>query len=291
MIKLNLDFIGIGAPKSGTTWLATILREHPEAFIPEGEELSYFNDKVPYFECIFNNRSKGLAWYEKQFASALPMQKKGEFSNVYMYDLMSCKRIKDFAPDVKLIVSLRNPVKMIYSQFWYMKSSISCGLQASVPEELFTNPDLKNFLEMGKFGALLQPYFDLFEKENIHVVFFDDLAASPETTARDLYTFLGIDPIFIPDSLKKKVNEARVSKSERLKKICGSGLAGLQKIGLGSIAEALITNKALAKLYGKVNYRKGYPPISLGLQNRLSAYYAQDIINLQSLLGRKIDWE
>jgi hypothetical protein len=36
-------FLGIGAPKCGTTWLAECLREHPQVFVPEVKEVVYFS--------------------------------------------------------------------------------------------------------------------------------------------------------------------------------------------------------------------------------------------------------
>lgn len=290
MAENFLDFIGIGAPKCGTTWLATLLREHPGAFVPEGEELSFFNDKIPYFECIFHNRPKGMDWYRKQFAPALPGQKRGELSNVYLYDAAAGERIRAFRPDIKLVVSLRDPVRMIHSQFWYMKSSVSCGLQAESPEELLADPVWRPFLAMGEYGARLAPYFDLFGREQIHVILFDDLVENPKRTARELFAFLGIDPDFIPPSLLRKVNAGRVSRSEGFKRLCGVGLTCLQRMGLGGVAERVVSNKALARLYGKMNYVKGTPPISSELQARLAAFYAADVGKLQKLIGRTVRW-
>ena len=37
-----LQFFGIGAQKSGTTWLYAYLKEHPQVFMPEIKELNYF---------------------------------------------------------------------------------------------------------------------------------------------------------------------------------------------------------------------------------------------------------
>ena len=39
------DFLGIGAQKAGTTWLAANLRRHPDVFIPERKELHFFDNK------------------------------------------------------------------------------------------------------------------------------------------------------------------------------------------------------------------------------------------------------
>ena len=43
------DFIGIGANKSGTTWVADMLQQHPEICLSEPKEVRYFN-KVGAFK-------------------------------------------------------------------------------------------------------------------------------------------------------------------------------------------------------------------------------------------------
>lgn len=43
-----MDFLVIGAPKAGTTWLCNMLKEHPEIYIPPIKELCYFNNKSLY---------------------------------------------------------------------------------------------------------------------------------------------------------------------------------------------------------------------------------------------------
>ena len=40
------DFIGIGAQKAGTTWLGHNLQLHPGVWMPEINELHYFNDRI-----------------------------------------------------------------------------------------------------------------------------------------------------------------------------------------------------------------------------------------------------
>ena len=40
------DFLGIGAQKSGTTWLSHNLRLHPQIRIPELKEVHYFDDRI-----------------------------------------------------------------------------------------------------------------------------------------------------------------------------------------------------------------------------------------------------
>ena len=64
----RIDFIGIGAPKSGTTWLADCLRRHPQIFVPEQKELMYFNPYQNAYDPIDNYRyGKPLQWYHDFF--------------------------------------------------------------------------------------------------------------------------------------------------------------------------------------------------------------------------------
>jgi len=42
----RINFIGIGAAKSATTWVADCLRGHPDIYLPAEKELNYFNKFV-----------------------------------------------------------------------------------------------------------------------------------------------------------------------------------------------------------------------------------------------------
>ena len=42
-MKPIVDFMGIGAQKAATTWLAQNLRQHPDVWIPPRKELHYFD--------------------------------------------------------------------------------------------------------------------------------------------------------------------------------------------------------------------------------------------------------
>jgi len=66
------DFLGIGTPKCGSTWLFFALGQHPKICLSEPKEINYFNqvdfatpyvhgkDKLPF---INPNFAKDLAWY------------------------------------------------------------------------------------------------------------------------------------------------------------------------------------------------------------------------------------
>ena len=65
----QIDFIGIGAPKCGTTWLSAQLDAHPQIMFAPDKEVYYFADTLlrrmagKELGCF----ERGEAWYHEQF--------------------------------------------------------------------------------------------------------------------------------------------------------------------------------------------------------------------------------
>ena len=45
-----INFLGIGAPKSATTWLAACMTDHPQIYIPAVIEVSFFSAEEKWTE-------------------------------------------------------------------------------------------------------------------------------------------------------------------------------------------------------------------------------------------------
>jgi hypothetical protein len=87
----RIDFIGIGAPKCGTTWLSAQLEAHPQiGFAPE-KEVYYFADTIlrrvakQELRCF----DRGETWYHEQFPPA-----GGAISSRGNFVLLTCIRRK-----------------------------------------------------------------------------------------------------------------------------------------------------------------------------------------------------
>ena len=96
----KLDFIVIGAQKSGTTSLHEYLSRHPEIGVGTKKELHYF-DKDKYFK-------KGINYsdYHEFFDFKEGKKVYGETTPSYIYKEKFIDRIKEYNPDIKLIVLL-----------------------------------------------------------------------------------------------------------------------------------------------------------------------------------------
>ena len=69
----RIDFIGVGAPKCGTTWLSAQLEAHPQIGFAPDNEVYYFADTIlrriagKELRCF----ERGDAWYHEQFPAAV----------------------------------------------------------------------------------------------------------------------------------------------------------------------------------------------------------------------------
>ena len=87
--------IGVGAPRAGTTWLDTVLRQHPSIQMPHNvKELWFFSSKY----------TKGIDWYLSHF---LPFKTEakywGEVSTSYLCFPSTAERIKTLVPGAKIL--------------------------------------------------------------------------------------------------------------------------------------------------------------------------------------------
>jgi hypothetical protein len=177
MLKPN--FLFIGADKTGSTWLYQLLRQHPQVYVPNIKDVYFFDQ---YYD-------KGLDWYNALFSGA-PADARvvGELSHDYLYSSRAAARIaKDF-PNVKLIVTLRNPIERSFSHFLYLRRGGKT--QGTFHQAAKALPEIINH---SIYAPNLAEYYRLFDASQIKVVTFDKLKSDPEEYAREILTFLGVE--------------------------------------------------------------------------------------------------
>ena len=184
MKKRKLDFIVIGAQKSGTTSLCEYLRGHPEIALPAGKEAPYFSRDAIY-------RRGWHDYLNRWFSGADPARRWGTVTPDYMvggvlepelapaaaggrYDEWTIPlRIRERLQDVRLVALLRDPVERAASHHAMLTLN---GLEArtfeSVVRELVQPKALADArnrpaeatgcVVWGEYGRLLAPYFDVF---------------------------------------------------------------------------------------------------------------------------------
>jgi hypothetical protein len=287
---MKIDFIGIGVPKAATTWISECLREHPEICMSSEKEVNFFNNDFLF--------KKGLSYYLKFFKNCPEKKIKGEYSTNYMCFRKSAKRIHDYFPNIKLIVSLRDPKERAYSHYKY---AVQKKGRISFYKD-FEDALSKDYLliEKGFYFKQLKEYFDLFPKENILILFYIDIEEKPKRIIKRIYSFLGAKNVsFIPSSLSKKVlksnrlsTEVRIpflnsflyrvdiflSRISFLKDILTSGF-------IHSLGRSLIM-KNKKTISSEKN--TSFPPLSKEVRERLIKIYKEDIEKLEKLINKDL---
>jgi len=190
----NIDFIGIGSGKCGSTWLYSNIIKHPEICNKNPKEIRFFD--LHY--------SKGIKWYRKQFSGCGKLLK-GEFSVQYMYHPETANRIKKHFPNVKLITILRKPEERIFSDYLHSIRKADISPKMTFSEYIKD----ENNLKYGLYYKYLLPFFNEFPTGNIKVILLEEVMIDSKMVLKDIYKFLGVvNKEFLPNDLNKKLNVA-----------------------------------------------------------------------------------
>ena len=210
----QIDFIGIGAAKSGSSWINNILLQHPSIDIPTRKELTFFN-RLDISGIENKNFDADLNFYLKFWDFNLTNKIRGEFSPQYLSDIEAPKRIFECFPDVKLVVILRNPTHRALSHFEYDQYfNTIISKDVSVESALKKHPYL---MSSGLYAQHLKRWLDLFTKEQIKVIIFEEAIKNPKKTSEVLFDFLGLK---CPENIDfSAINERKEIKSSTISKL------------------------------------------------------------------------
>lgn len=188
------SFIGVGMPRSGTTWISLCIGDHPEVSMSDRKEIHFFD--------IDEKFNKGKEYYESLFPN--DGKKHFEFTTEY-WEERFLKRIKSFYPEIKLIVVLRNPVDRSFSHYLYRKRKSG---RPKTFEELFEN-DPYGIIDTSLYFKHLSKIYEYFDKDQVIVLIYDDFKDGRFEFVQSVYKKLGLNPDFEPKYLNKQTNRSR----------------------------------------------------------------------------------
>lgn len=295
MLKTILDFIVIGAQKSGTTSLFRYLQKHPEIFLPKEKESPIFTEPNLTSEMINH-------YFKEHFHEARNEQLWGTVTPQYMSDPSCAIKIKAAIPDVKLIAMLRNPIDRAISQYKMdrrlnLTLTIEDAFKREIDKQIAVSSDyqtgenvneFQGYIAWGEYGRILSQYFEIFDKTNILVVFFDHFTTQLEITFDRILAFLGLPCGFRPDNFEKKYF---VSGKERFPNLVPR-LKNTPFHRIWRLIPKKYRTRIFFRLYDLNTIRKepDHIEISEELRNELIAYYRTDICLLEKMLLEKVPW-
>jgi hypothetical protein len=287
------DFFIVGAPRCGTTAMYDYLKAHPDIFMPAYKEPHYFGaDVIGGRKEIFKgNEAKYLAL----FADATTEKRIGEASPSYLYSKRAAVEIKQFNPDSKIIIMLRSPIEVMYSTYFQARYTGTEDLLtfeealAAEPDRLAGKRISKNadnnmvglYRERVRFAEQVQRYFDVFGREEVHIIIFDDFKMDVPTVYRDTLSFLDVTPDFRPEF--NVVNASREARSSFIRTL--SMNPTLLSIGKRMPSVSLRVYSFLKHLNSKTASR---PPLDPELRRRLQQDLRPEIEQLGKMVGRDL---
>ena len=212
------DFLLLGAMKSGTTSLFHYIGQHPDMLMPSSKEIHYY-DRYRYSGWSLDN-------YLNEFPEKPAGKISGEATPFYLRHPHAPAWVVEDFPDVSLIALLRNPVDRAYSHYVqrFQKGKESEDFLSLVQrEEADTaeswsawraDPETKvqlaqkhSFLSRGRYAEQIEAWLAHFAREDLHVLFAEDLLANPDRELDAVFSHLGLEPIKV--DFGRKLNRRR----------------------------------------------------------------------------------
>jgi hypothetical protein len=264
----------LGTQKAATSSLHTYLTEHSQIQSGLVKEVRYFN--------VDANYKKRLSWYTSQFPRVNTRMniRTIDATPEYLYYPWIAQRIKDYNPNSKCIIILRNPIDRAYSS-WNMHRQIAMkkdnfykifdepyrdNYENNIKKEFYSEDGFPSFekavekefekieiksdfiepsfIRRGIYAKQIKNYYKHFPKENLLVLLYEDIKEDIDFVLNKIFIFLDLEP--------EKVNTSKLS---------------------------------------QVNKRKYKEEMLPETRIILKEFYKNKNKELEELIGRKLDWK
>jgi Sulfotransferase domain len=195
----------VGAAKSGTTTLCEHLKKHPQVFVPEMKEPHFFTTYGSDGKVIYDFLPPvPLEKYRRFYEGAKGFRAIGDGSTAYMWEEHAADRIRETCPDARIMIILRDPVVRAHSDYLtYLRFGFETEKsfrKAMMPyyekqrADGFVFRNVHDYVGRGLYSSQVRRYFDLFGKDRVLVLLFEELAHNPQELFRKVSLHLDIDP-------------------------------------------------------------------------------------------------
>lgn len=204
-------FLVIGVQKCGTTWLEQMISQHPRVCTATTKEVHFFNRRENY--------AKGLSWYRSQFEGCQDALAVGEFTPNYLWNSPPEQEVRDQGviahvaplvreayPEVRLIVSLRDPVERAISSYHHQIHMRRVRPGQSILEVAHRH----GIVTLGFYREQVAEWLEFFDRSQfLFLVYEEDIVRDCAATVARVFDFIGVDPDFLPSGVDQRRGERR----------------------------------------------------------------------------------
>jgi Sulfotransferase domain len=207
MTRSKPNLIIGGAPKCGTTAMANYLRSHPAVFVSDPKEPFYWASDMPQMRAC--EQVSTLEEYLALFCSAgEDATVVAEASTLYLYSDVAIQDSVAFNSNMKFLFMIRRPIEVAHAfhmqmcfheaenepdfeKAWNLQS-IREKDPASIPHRCRA-AKLLQYQAVASMGTQLERAFAQLNKQQVHVILFDDFKNDPASAYRQTLAFLGLE--------------------------------------------------------------------------------------------------
>ncbi len=202
------NILCVGFSKCGTTTLYDIMKQHPDICLSGIKEPIYYGSK----ELV---KKRGFEWYIKRYYP--PKSNKKiimEINPILGRDVPAIQIKKDYGKNIKIIFLIRNPINRMYSEFKMnlldgtcfpkLKDNINSSTSFLFDKWIKNNFILKDnkyillhnystkFVESGNYYCHIKEYINIFGKDNVQIIIFEDFVKNPKEICLKIFDFINV---------------------------------------------------------------------------------------------------
>ena len=286
---MSPNFFIVGGSKCGTTNISYYLNLHPKIFFSELNEPYYFCKWDVPEEYNRNSMITNMKKYLDLFKNVKNEIIVGEASSPYLTCPHAALEIKKAFPNSKILISIRNPIERSHSAYFsyqFMKPNEQNFMEMIKTHEKLISEKIfyiDSILESGFYTKNIKRYQEIFGKENVKVIIFEDYIKNTNQHIDSIFNFLGInDKIDLNEQSK---GSYRVPKNFFAKSL-------LNNKNFRKVSTILIPTVMRQKLGDKYFLKQVKKPQMLeNERNYLRELYNDEVNELEKFLGKKLPWK
>ncbi len=289
MVENWPNFFIVGTPKAGTSSLYAYLNDIPEIYMSPIKEPNYFSRGTSFEKYRKKRIIRDENEYLHLFSKVKDEKIVGEASPNYLADPEAPHLIHKVVPHARILISLRDPVERLISAYFMFQrlGVVKTSFHELLVKKSGSDEEIammnRRLLQIGLYSENVKKYFDIFGREQVKVIIFEEFIKDAKGTIEEILRFLGIsqkldnfkDEVHNPFGVARGSIAQFIFRDYRIRTIAEKFLSPGQRMAL--------REKLLIKKQPK-------PKINPEDKKLLGEFYYDDVQKLQKILERKLPW-
>jgi len=166
----------IGPPRTGTSWLYTVLGKRTN--------LPGSTKETRFYDVHFH---RGVKWYQAHYPVTAAGLRMGEVAPTYFGSALARERIAKTVPQAAVVCTFRDPVERVLSL--YRVKRAYGHIPWSFEQAILRDPELTN---SSKYATHLSEWQSTFGRDRVLAMVYDDLRDDPQSFVDALADFIGV---------------------------------------------------------------------------------------------------